>query len=182
MLSLNADVIGLSETHLNSRHTTTRNIVDDDFRRLWHNHKTIYSASNEHWDSRCIAQRSKGPYKLQQGNCPVALLPKAQMTWDGPVGNVSTHPIHNKWQSLQRTECVNTAPTQSVKRRHTCNSGEPFKLLVRHTQTPEPPSSRTWLSSLTQKRPKETKFCCNSTPTPFLVTMMSGAPSLQHAN
>jgi exonuclease III len=54
MLSLNADVIGLAETHLNSRHTPTRNAIDDDFRRLWHSHKTTYSASNEHLATRSI--------------------------------------------------------------------------------------------------------------------------------
>jgi hypothetical protein len=54
MLSLNADVIGLAETHLNSRHTPTPNVVDDDLRRLWHSHKTIYSASNEQKSTRSI--------------------------------------------------------------------------------------------------------------------------------
>ena len=52
MLSLNADVIGLAETCLNSGNTQTRNQVYDDFKRLWNSHKTTFSAANEHKQGR----------------------------------------------------------------------------------------------------------------------------------
>jgi hypothetical protein len=93
MLSLNADVIGLAETHLNSRHTPTRNAVDDDFRRLWHSHKTTYSASNEHLATQCI---NGGTIQTTTGKLASPLLLKGQTTWDGSVGNASTHQTHNK--------------------------------------------------------------------------------------
>jgi hypothetical protein len=50
MLSLNADVIGLAETCLNSHDTQTRNQVYDDFKRLWNSHKTTFS--NQHKQGR----------------------------------------------------------------------------------------------------------------------------------
>ena len=52
MLSLNADVIGLAETCLNSRTQTTRLQVDDDFRRLWPSQKTTFSSANEQKQGR----------------------------------------------------------------------------------------------------------------------------------
>ena len=52
ILTLNADVIGLAETCLNSSYQQTRLQVDDDLKRMWHSHKTIYAAANEQKQGR----------------------------------------------------------------------------------------------------------------------------------
>jgi hypothetical protein len=95
MLSLNADVIGLAETHLNSRHTSTRNVVDDD--TIFDDYGTAIKLSTlPQMNTNPQEVLMEGPSKSQPGNYPVASQLKALTTWDGSAGNGFILPTHNK--------------------------------------------------------------------------------------
>jgi hypothetical protein len=90
MLSLNADVIGLAETHLNSRHIMSLMMIFDDYGTAIKLSTVPQMNTNPH------EVLMEGPSKSQPGNYPVASQLKALTTWDGSAGNGFILPTHNK--------------------------------------------------------------------------------------